>query len=267
MNRNDTFRLDDKVALLSGAARGLGAAMAGALAEAGARVVIADVLRDEGERTAAALGGNAAFVPLDVRREPDWEAATNFAVQRFGGLDVVVNNAGIETAALLADCTLEDFQRVMEINAAGVFLGTKHAIRSLRPGGAGGRGGAIINTSSAAALRGPMGLGAYSASKAAVRMLSKVAAVECGRLGYGIRVNSIHPGLVKTEMGTKTLHDYVGLGLMPDMAAAEAAFISSHLIGLGQPHDLASAVRFLASDAASWITGIELVVDGGYCAA
>jgi NAD(P)-dependent dehydrogenase (short-subunit alcohol dehydrogenase family) len=118
-----------------------------------------------------------------------------------------------------------------------------------------------------AALRGPIGLGAYSAAKAAVRMLSKVAAVECGRLGYGIRVNSIHPGLVKTEMGAKTLRDYVDLGLMPDVDAAEAAFLAAHPLGLGQPCDLASAVRFLASDAARWITGIELVVDGGYTAA
>ncbi len=264
MSAKDSFRLDGKVALISGAARGIGAAIAASLHEGGAKVVIADILIAEGEATAAKLGAGAAFIPLDVTQESDWEAATAFAVQRFGGLNIVANNAGIELASFIADMALEDFNRLMSVNAAGVFLGTKHAIRCMRPGGASGRGGSIINTSSIAGIKAVIGLGAYSASKGAVRLLTKAAAIECGRFNYGIRVNSIHPGLVKTEMGTRTLKDYVDLGLMPDEAAAEAAFVAAHLVGLGQPQDVANGVRYLASDAARWVTGIELVLDGGF---
>lgn len=262
------FRLDGKVALISGSARGLGAATAETLAAGGAKIVIADVLDTVGRETAAKLGAdNAMFVHLDVTQEADWEAAIAAAIKRFGGIDVVVNNAGIETAAFLSDCTLEDFKRTMEINVAGVFLGVKHAIRAMKPGGASGRGGSIVNISSGAGLKGIMGLGAYSTSKGAVRLLTKAAAVECGRLNYGIRVNSVHPGMVKTEMGAKTLQDYVDLGLMSDVASAETAFAAAHLLGLGRPQDVANGVYYLASNAAQWVTGIELSVDGGVVAA
>ncbi|WP_018990691.1 glucose 1-dehydrogenase [Aromatoleum toluclasticum] len=261
------FQLDGKVALISGSARGLGAATAEALHAGGAKVVIADVLDGEGAQMADRIGANALFVHLDVTREADWEAAIAAAVERFGGIDVVVNNAGIETTSLLENCTLEEFDRTLKINVSGVFLGVKHAIRAMKPGGASGRGGSIVNISSGAGLKGSLGLGAYCSSKGAVRLLSKAAAVECGRLGYGIRVNSIHPGLIKTEMGVKTLNDYVRLGLMPDEATAEQAFLGAHLIGFGRPQDIANGVRYLASDAARWITGIELSIDGGYFAA
>lgn len=262
------FRLDGKVALISGSARGLGAAMAETLAEGGAKIVIADILTKEGEETAAKLGGsNAMFVKLDVTKESDWEAAIAAAVKRFGGIDVVVNNAGIESIALLADCTLEDFNRSLNVNTTGTFLGIKHAIRAMRPNGISGRGGSIVNISSIAGLKGSPAAGAYGASKSAVRMLTKVAAIECGRFNYGIRVNSIHPGFVKTEMGSKLLKDCVDLGLMPDEATAEAAFIGAHLLGFGRPQDIANGVYFLASDAGKWITGIELSIDGGYFAA
>lgn len=261
------FQLDGKVALISGSARGLGAATAEALHAGGAKVVIADVIDDQGAHTADRIGADALFVHLDVTREADWEAAIAATVERFGGIDVVVNNAGIETTCLLENCTLDEFERTHKINVSGVFLGVKHAIRAMKPGGASGRGGSIVNISSGAGLKGSLGLGAYCASKGAVRLLTKAAAVECGRLGYGIRVNSIHPGLVKTEMGIKTLNDYVRLGLMPDEAAAEQAFLGAHLIGFGRPEDIANGVRYLASDAARWITGIELSIDGGYFAA
>jgi 3alpha(or 20beta)-hydroxysteroid dehydrogenase len=264
----EQFRLDGKVALVSGSARGLGAAIAERLAAGGAKVVIADVLDKPGEETAARLGrSNALFVNLDVTREADWEAGIGAAVKRFGGIDVVVNNAGIETAALFADCTLEEFKQTMNVNVNGVFLGVKHAIRAMRPTGVSGRGGSIINISSAAGIKAAMGLGAYSTSKGAVRLMTKAAAAECGRLNYGIRVNSVHPGLVKTDMGLKTLKDYVRIGLMPDEATAETAFVGAHLLGLGRPQDVANGVYYLASDAARWITGIELPIDGGYLAA
>jgi 3alpha(or 20beta)-hydroxysteroid dehydrogenase len=262
------FRLDGKVALISGSARGLGAAMAETLAAGGAKIIIADVLDSVGRDTAGALGAdNAMFVHLDVTKEEDWEAAVAAAVKRFGGIDVVVNNAGIETASLLENCTLEEFNLTMNVNVSGVFLGVKHAIRAMKPGGISGRGGSIINISSAAGLKTAVGLGAYCTSKGGVRLLSKAAAVECGRLNYGIRVNSIHPGLIKTEMGIKTLKDYVRLGLFPDEASVETAFVNAHLLGLGRPQDIANGVYYLASEASKWITGIELSIDGGNVAA
>jgi short-subunit dehydrogenase len=260
------FRLDGKVALISGGARGLGAATAEALAAGGAKIVIADILTKEGEETAAKLGKDTAmFVRLDVTKEAEWEAAIAATVKRFGGIDVVVNNAGIETAALFENCTLEEFNLTMNVNVNGVFLGVKHAIRAMKPGGLSGRGGSIVNLSSAAGFKGTAGLGAYGTSKGAVRLLTKAAAVECGRLNYGIRVNSIHPGLIKTEMGAKTLTDYVKLGFMADEATAEVAFANAHLLGcLGRPQDIANGIYYLTSDAARWVTGIELCVDGGY---
>ena len=262
------FDLAGKVALISGGARGLGAEMAQVLAAHGAKIVIGDVLEREGRATAERLGAKSAFfVHLDVTREEDWQVAFSTMIERFGSVDIVVNNAGIETTALLADCTLEDFNRTQAVNLTGTFLGIKHAICAMRPGGPSGRGGSIINISSAGGLKGAMGLGAYCASKGGVRLLTKVAAIECGRLNYGIRVNSVHPALIMTAMGSKTLKDYVELGLVPDEASAQAAFKNAHLIGLGEPRDVANSVLFLASDAARWITGTELSVDGGFMAA
>lgn len=267
MENSDPFRLDGKVALISGAARGLGAEIAQTLLASGARVVVADLLVEQGEKTVAQLGSNAGFVRMDVTVEADWELAVASTIKRFGGLDVVVNNAGIETANLFTETPVEEFRRQMDVNVTGVFLGVKHAIRAMRPGGASGRGGSIINISSGAGIKAPAGMGAYSASKGAVRLLTKSAAAECGRLNYGIRVNSIHPGLIKTDMGVKTLKDFVAIGLATDEAAAEQAFASAHLLGLGRPSDIANAVRYLASDASRWVTAAETVVDGGYLAA
>lgn len=267
MTTKDVFQLHGKVALISGGARGLGLAIAQTMVDAGASVMLGDILVKEGEASAAKLGPRAAFVKLDVTNESDWEAACAATVKKFGGLDVVCNNAGIELTALFENTTVEDFRRVQEINCTGVFLGTKHAIRTMKPGGLSGRGGSIINTSSGAGFKGVTALGAYCASKGSVRLLSKSAAVECGRLNYGIRVNTVHPGLIKTEMGIKTLRDYVALGILPDEAAAEKAFNDAHLLGLGEPQDIANAVRFLASDASKWMTGVELPVDGGFLVA
>lgn len=261
------FELDGKVVLISGGAGGLAAAMATALIGGGARVVLADILDAAGQALATRLGADKAhFVHLDVTKEADWEAAVKAAVDRFGRLDAVVNNAGIETTALFTDCSLEDFNRTMNVNVSGVFLGIKHAIRAMRPGGIAGAGGSIINMSSGAGIRAAAALGAYCASKGAVRLMSKAAAIECGRLGYGIRVNSVHPGVVRSEMGDKTLKDMVSIGLMPDEATARAAFEGAHLIGLGQPDDIANAICYLVSDATRWMTGAELVVDGGWTA-
>jgi NAD(P)-dependent dehydrogenase (short-subunit alcohol dehydrogenase family) len=263
------FRLDGKVALVSGAARGIGAEVAQALAQAGAAVLVTDVADGGGKATAEAIrkaGGKADCCVHDVTREADWEAAVTAAKSKLGGLDVVVNNAGIETAALLSQCTVEDFRHVLDINVTGVFLGIKHAIRAMAAPA--GKGGAIVNLSSVAGLIGTTGHAAYHTSKGAVRLLTKAAAVECAQLGTGIRVNSVHPAIVATEMGTNFIQHFVDLGLAPDYATAEGAIKAAHPIGrFGEPTDVAGAVLYLASDATKWMTGTELVIDGGYTAA
>jgi NAD(P)-dependent dehydrogenase (short-subunit alcohol dehydrogenase family) len=260
------FRLDGKVALVTGAAQGLGARIAQTLAAAGASVMISDVQADAVEKTAQSIrdsGARCQSTTQDVTREADWEQAVAHTAQSLGGLDILINNAGVEDMALFADCTLETFKRIQDINVNGVFLGLKYAIRAMRPGGTVGKGGAIVNLSSLAAMIGVTGLGAYCASKGAVRSLTKSAAIECAQLGYGIRVNSIHPGVIKTAMGNHLLEGFVRLGLAPNVEAAEAAMKMLHPMGLGEPDDVANAVLYLSSGAARWTTGAEIVLDGG----
>ncbi len=263
MNR---FRVDGKVALVTGGAGGLGATIVETLVEAGAKVVITDVRADEGAKTAAKLGTNAIFLRHDVTQEAEWEAVLATAVQQFGRFDILVNNAGIEITRLFADIPLEEFNRTMAVNSTGVFLGIKHAIRTMRPGGLCGQGGSIVNLSSVSGLMGSVGLGSYCASKGAVRLMTKAAAVECARLGYGIRVNSVHPAVVRSDMGAALINDYVALGLFPDAETGEKAFATAQPLGLGQPQDIASGVCYLASEASRWMTGNELVLDGGLMA-
>lgn len=259
--------LSGKVAFVSGGAAGIGAAIAQKFAERGAAVVIGDVQRERGEATAARIreqGGRALFLSHDVADESHWLGAIRQTVEEFGGLDVLVNNAAIEQTCLLADVEVRDIERLLAVNVTGVILGHKHGIRAMRPGGSAGRGGSIINLSSVAGLIGTPALGVYSATKGAVRMLSKAAAVECGRLGYGIRVNSIHPGLVDTDMGNKLVNDFVALGVFPNRNAAEEQMLAAYPLGrTGMPGDVANAALFLASDNSSWVTGTEIVVDGG----
>ncbi|MDE0854994.1 MAG: glucose 1-dehydrogenase [Nevskia sp.] len=265
------FRLDGKSALVSGAARGIGAAIAEALAQAGASVLITDILERAGQETVERIrraGGKAAFFTHDVTDEAQWQAAIARAEKEFGPLEVLVNNAGIETAALLSQCTLQDFSNVMNVNVNGVFLGLKHAVRAMSPGGSSGRGGSIVNMSSAAGLVGTTGHIAYHASKGAVRLLTKAAAVECAQLQTGIRVNSVHPAIVGTDMGDNFIKHLVELKLAPDADTAAAAMKAAHPMGhFGEPSDVAAAVLYLASAASKWVTGTELVPDGGYTAA
>jgi 3alpha(or 20beta)-hydroxysteroid dehydrogenase len=263
-------RVDGKVALVTGAARGLGAEMAKALAAGGARVMVTDVLEAAGRETVAeivAAGGHADFLRLDTTQEAQWEATIAATVARLGGLDVLVNNAGIERLQFITETTVEEFRQVMDVNVTGVFLGCKHAVRTMRPGGAAGSGGSIVNLSSVAGLVGCIGLNSYCASKGAVRMLTKSVAVECGQLKLGIRCNSVHPGVVWTAMGRDLLQHFVDLKIVPDVDAAQKAFEAAIPAGhLGAPSDIASAVLYLASDAARWVTGAELAIDGGYTA-
>ena len=259
--------LQGKVALITGGARGLGAEIAQTLARAGAQIVITDILDELGRATAANInagGGSATFVAHNVTSEADWENAVAGAIKVFGGLDILVNNAGIEICALVENTTVEQFQRILDVNVTGVFLGLKHGCRAMKPGGPAGKGGSIINLSSVAGLRGYSGLSAYCGSKGAVKLLTKSAAVEFGSLKYGIRVNSIHPGLIPTDMGTSVIQGFIKAGLGGTPEQVMAAFERGTPLGMvGKPQDIASAALFLASDQSPWVTGAEIVVDGG----
>jgi len=266
VNSGNAFRVDGKVALVTGAARGIGAEIAIALADAGAAIMVTDMT--DASATVAKIkanGGEASWLKHNVTVESEWEEAIAAAKKQFGRLDIVVNNAGIETAALIANCTVEDFTNVMNVNVVGVFLGIKHAVRAMaKPNGS---GGAIVNLSSVAGLIGTTGHIAYHTSKGAVRLMTKAAAIECAQLGTGIRVNSVHPAIVATDMGTNFIKHFVDLGLAPDYATAEGAVKAMHPIGhFGEPADVANGVVYLASDAGKWITGSELVIDGGLTA-
>ena len=215
----DLTSLSGKVALVTGAADGIGAEIARLYAEHGAAVVLGDVADDKGEATAVGIakaGHRASFIHHDVTDEAQWAKAVEHAIAKFGGLNILVNNAAIEEAAHLADLDIARARRLLDINVAGVLLGHKYAARTMRPGGPAGRGGNVVNLSSVAGLIGTPGLGAYSASKGAVRLLSKAAAVEFGVLGYGIRVNSIHPGFVKTAIGDNLVGEFIKFGMLPD---------------------------------------------------
>ena len=249
------MRLDGKVAIISGGARGMGASEAKLFAREGASVVIGDVLEDEGRQTEAEInetGGRALFVRLDVTSQADWDAAVATAVQRFGGLDILVNNAGILVTSSIEDMTVEMWDQVMDVNAKGVFLGTKAAITQMKQTG----GGAIVNISSISGLIGQDNVNAgYNASKGAVRIFTKAAAVQYA--ADNIRVNSIHPGPIATPMTAAGRAD-------PDRVRLTAE--RTPLGRYGEPEEVAYGVLFLASDESSYVTGSELVIDGGYSA-
>jgi cyclopentanol dehydrogenase len=245
-------RLDGKVALISGGARGQGATEARMFAQEGARVVFGDILDEEGKRVEAQireLGGEATYVHLDVTREADWQAAVETAVNRYGKLDVLVNNAGILIRKGIEETTVEDWDRIMAVNAKGVFLGTKSAIPAMRQAG----GGSIINISSTAGLVSSLsGSASYTATKGAVRLFTKATAIQYAK--EGIRCNSVHPGPIETDMIQDTLND---------PARMEERMSRLPLGRVGKPEEVAYGVLYLASDESSFVTGAELVIDGG----
>ena len=249
------MRLEGKVAIISGGARGMGAAEAKLFAREGAKVIICDVLEDEGRQTEAEInevGGDAVFVKLDVTSQDEWENAVNTAIERFGKLDILVNNAGIIVQSTIEDMTVELWDKVMDVNAKGVFLGTKTAIPHMKEAG----GGSIVNISSISGIVGQDNVNAgYNASKGAVRIFTKAAAVQYAK--ENIRVNSIHPGPIATPMTAEGRAD-------PERVALTAE--RTPLGRYGEPEAVANAVLFLASDEASYVTGSEIVVDGGYTA-
>jgi len=244
--------MENKVALISGGARGMGAAEARMFAREGAKVVIGDVLDAEGTRVAAEIaesGGDALFVHLDVTHEEDWRSAIGAATSSFSKLDILVNNAGIWRRGRVEDTTVEDWDMILDVNAKGVFLGTKLAIPEMRKAG----GGSIINISSTAGLVGGPRSSAYTASKGAVRLFTKATAVQYAQ--EGIRANSIHPGPIDTSMIQQVWHG--------EEQSREAALARTPLGRIGTPEDIAYGVLFLASDESSFMTGSELVIDGG----
>lgn len=249
-------RLEGKVALISGGARGQGAVEARMFAEEGASVVIGDILDEQGRQTEAELqelGYNVTFVHLDVTSESDWDAAVQAAISAYGKLDILLNNAGILIRKNIEETTEEDWDRIFSINAKGVFLGTKAAIPAMRENG----GGSIINISSTAGLVGsPNGSASYTATKGAVRLFTKSTAIQHAR--EGIRCNSIHPGPIETDMIADTLNDPANLALRMQRLP---------LGRVGRPSEIAYGAIYLASDESSFVTGSEVVIDGGTTAA
>jgi NAD(P)-dependent dehydrogenase (short-subunit alcohol dehydrogenase family) len=251
------MRLENKVAIITGAAAGIGAAIAERFSEAGAAVVLFDVNGEGARRLEQKLRqiGRALAVPGDVSREEDVKAAVEQTIREFGILDILVNNAGIEVAGPMVDITSGNWDRQLDVNLKGVFLCSKYAIPHLR-----GHGGAIVNISSVHAFVSYEGNAAYDASKAGMLGLTRALALEHGR--EGIRVNAICPGYIDTPMMDEWLR------LQPDSAATMRQVLGVHPLGrIGTPRDVADAALFLASDAASFITGTFLVVDGGMTAA
>lgn len=234
-------RVQDKVAMVTGGARGIGAAYARILVSEGAKVVIGDLLDAQGEALAKELGTNARYVHLDVTERNQWSEAVAFAVAAFGGLNILVNNAGIASSAPITEFKLDMWRKTIDINLTGTFLGMQSVIPEI----AKSKGGSIINISSVEGLRGSAGLHAYVASKFGVRGLTKSVALDVAHLG--IRVNSIHPGLIETDM-TKNV-------------SAESLQIP--MGRSAKPAEVAKLMLFLASDESSYSTGAEFVVDGG----
>jgi 3alpha(or 20beta)-hydroxysteroid dehydrogenase len=241
--------LDGKVAIITGAARGQGAAAARLFVAEGARVVIGDVLDDVGKELAASLGDAAVYRHLDVSSEDDWANVVAEAVESLGGVDILVNNAGILRFAALPDMPLEDYLRVVNVNQVGTFLGMRAVSKPMMAAGK----GAIVNISSVEGLAGMPYLTAYTSTKFAIRGMTKVAALELGP--HGIRVNSVHPGMIETDM----VKDAAG-GHDVDLSPAAKRIA---LRRMGQSEDIAQVVLFLASDRSSYVTGAELAADGG----
>jgi 3(or 17)beta-hydroxysteroid dehydrogenase len=263
-------RVAGKVAIVTGAGSGIGAASARALAREGACVVLTDIALAEAEGVAAEIsqaGGAALTLRHDVAEERDWTGVIEAAIEAFGRLDVLVNNAGIAARGSLLDTTLDDWRAVMRINLDGVFLGTRAAVGAMQ---AAGRPtdplGSVINMSSVLGLVGGAGVAAYSASKGAVRLFTKAVALECADRGWRVRVNSIHPGFVSTPLLEAALARRAN-SEGADVDALRGQLVERHPLGrLGTTEDVASGVVYLASDESAFVTGCELVIDGGYTA-
>ena len=252
------MRVKGKVALVTGGGSGLGEAMSIRLAQEGATVVVSDIDESTARRVAEAIGGDAIAMQQDVTDEQRWMDVLKEIVERFGKLDVLVNNAGIALVGTVEDTTLADWRQTNSINLDAVFLGTREAIKVMKGGS-----GSIINISSIEGIIGEQKLAAYNASKGGVRNFTKSAAMHCCDQGYSIRINSVHPGFIETPMVSGAV------GSMPD---ADGEAFTTRIVGnipmghMGEPLDIANGVLFLASEESKYMTGSELVIDGGYIA-
>ena len=257
-------RLTSRVALVSGGASGIGKASAVRLAEEGAKVVVADIDAELGQQTVGAIqdnSGTATFMRLDVTNESQWQECVAATVDVYGGLNILVNNAGIAVGGSILTMTLEDWQRQQAINLDGVFLGVKYAIPAMIESG----NGSVINISSVAGIKGSANLAAYNATKGGVRLFTKGVARECSANRWPVRVNSVHPGVIETPIWDKMNPELLeaGMNTMDLESMAEQVVPTGQL---GKPLDIANGVVFLASDESSYMTGTELIIDGGLCA-
>ncbi len=269
--------LTGRVAFVTGAASGIGRASAIALAAEGATVFVTDIDAEGGRETVAmieAAGGTATFRAQDVVEEPRWAELVTRVMDLYGRLDILVNNAGIGTSGLITEVTLEQWNRQMDINVTSCFLGIKHALPAMRqPRPDGHVGGSIINISSVAGLGGSAGMSAYCASKGAVRLLTKAVAMECAAARDGIRCNSVHPGIIDTPIWQKLDTSGALSAALLGSSQPGANTIDVDAVGAGapvgyagRPEDIGAGVVFLASDASRYMTGSELVIDGGWTA-
>jgi 3(or 17)beta-hydroxysteroid dehydrogenase len=245
-------RVAGKVVLVTGAGSGIGRATATLLAAEGATVIVTDINRAGGLATVQQIGGNARFEEQDTSREADWKRIIDDILAREGRLDGLVNNAGIlgPYPATFETETLEQWRRTLAVNVEGVFLGCKHGVPAIRQSG----GGSIVNLSSLAAFLGTPNLSAYGASKGAVRQFTKTVAIDCARKGYKVRCNSVHPGVILTPMGE---------GILSSATARERTRKSIPIGDFGAPEDIAYGILYLISDESRFVTGAELVIDGG----
>lgn len=269
--KRNAFSLEGRSAVVTGAGRGIGAACARSLAEAGAHAILTDLDEQSAQEQAEQLrseGLAATAMKQDVTDAGAWHATLNAVVEKTGRLDALVNNAGIFLGGLLDTDELESLQILNRVNVESIFLGVKAASEIMRPGGAAGAGGSIINLSSVAGIVGAPGFSAYGASKGAVRTMTKHLAVEFARQRFGIRVNSVHPGIIDTMMGSQVFEAMVGVGMASSVEEAHQV-IEGLIIPagrLGEVEEIAEVVVFLASDASRYMTGSEVVVDGGMTA-
>lgn len=255
-------RLENKVVLISGGASGIGAETARLVVREGGRAVLADRDEARGQALAAELGTAALFVPLDVTQEPSWQAAVAATIEKFGSIHGLLNSAGVGVRNSIEDCSLEEYRRINDVNSLGTFLGCKSAIGAMKAHVSGPvGGGSIVNISSVLGLRGAAHAMAYSASKGAVRTLTKNVALHCAQMKYNIRCNSVHPGYIDTPMIAPRLEQNAG-----NMSGRQALEELHPLGRLGRPEEVANMILFLLSDESTFSTGSEFVCDGGLTA-